>query len=90
MNCLWKEFGEQDPEAFRLQTLIYKAKKQSPITNSQKGYLKDLIKYHKIEMNIQTDELTKREASRLIDQIILQYGRIMRPDRKEGYNGFLQ
>ncbi len=90
LNCLWKEFGEQDPEAFRLQTLIYKAKKQSPITNSQKGYLKDLIKYHKIEMNIQTDELTKREASRLIDQIILQYGRIMRPDRKEGYNGFLQ
>ena len=53
-------------------------KKQSPITDSQKGYLKDLIKYHKIDVNIKFEELTKREASRLIDQIILQYGRIMR------------
>ena len=82
--CLWEEFGEQAPEAFELKELVYTAKKQSPITNSQKGYLKDLVKYHRIEMNIQVEELTKREASRLIDQIILQYGRILRPGRKEG------
>lgn len=78
LGRLWEEFGEQSPEVFALKPLIYTAKKQSPITNSQKGYLKDLIKYHKIEMNIQMEELTKREASRLIDQIILQYGRILR------------
>ena len=45
---LWKEFGEADPEAFGLNKLTYSARKQSPITNSQKGYLNDLLKYHKI------------------------------------------
>lgn len=78
LKRLWEEFGEQNPEVFRLQPLAHMVKKQSPITNSQKGYLKDLIKYHKIDVNLKIEELTKREASRLIDQIILQYGRIMR------------
>lgn len=75
---LWEEFKEADPEAFVLRTLSYTAKKQSPITNSQKGYLKDLLKYHKIELNIRMEELTKSEASRMIDGIILQYGKIVR------------
>ncbi|MBS6397931.1 MAG: 3'-5' exonuclease [Clostridiales bacterium] len=75
---LWEEFGEQDPEAFLLRKLTYAAKKQSPITNSQKGYLNDLLKYHRIETNIRIEDMTKSEASRMIDQIILQYGRIMR------------
>ena len=61
-----------------LRTLSYTAKKQNPITNSQKGYLKDLLKYHKIELNIRMEELTKSEASRMIDGIILQYGKIVR------------
>lgn len=75
---LWEEFGEADPEAFALRKLVYTAKKQSPITNSQKGYLKDLLKYHKIELNIRIEELTKSEASRMIDGIILRYGKIVR------------
>lgn len=75
---LWEEFGEQAPGAFRLQPLVYTAKKQSPITNSQKRYLNDLMKYHRIETDTYIENLTKSEASRMIDQIILQYGRIMR------------
>lgn len=75
---LWEEFGERDPDAFALHTLVYSAKKQSPITNSQKGYLNDLLKYHRIETNICIEDMTKSEASRMIDQIILQYGRIVR------------
>lgn len=75
---LWEEFGERDPEAFVLHRLTYSAKKQSPITNSQKGYLNDLLKYHRIETDIRIEDMTKSEASRMIDQIILQYGRIMR------------
>lgn len=75
---LWEEFGETLPEAFSLRRLTYSAKKQSGITNSQKGYLNDLLKYHKIETDICIDNMTKSEASRMIDQIILQHGRIIR------------
>ncbi len=42
--------------------------------------MKDLLKYHKIELDIQIDGLTKSEASRIIDGIILQYGRIIRQE----------
>lgn len=78
LGKLWQEFGERRPEAFTLRRLSYSAKKQSPITNSQKGYLNDLLKYHRIETDIRVEDMTKSEASRMIDQIILQYGRIMR------------
>lgn len=78
LKRLWEEFGAQNPEAFALQPLVYTARKQSPITNKQKGYLNDLIKYHKIDVTFRMEELTKSEASRLIDKIILQYGRILR------------
>lgn len=70
------EFGEAFPQAFLFQKMMYSAKKESPITNSQKGYLNDLLKYHKIELNIRVEDMTKSEASRMIDGIILQYGRI--------------
>lgn len=75
---MWHMFKETAPEAFTLTRLTYTAKKQSPITKSQKGYLNDLVKYHKIELETQVEELTKSEASRLIDKIILQYGKIQR------------
>lgn len=75
---MWEEFGEKDPEAFSLHPLVYSARKHSPITNSQKGYLNDLLKYHRIETNVRIEDMTKSEASRMIDQIILQYGKIIR------------
>lgn len=75
---LKKQFGIENPELFVPVQLQYKAKKQAPITNAQKGYLNDLLKYHTIKCDMQIDSLTKSEASRLIDGIILQYGRITR------------
>ncbi|MDO4261269.1 MAG: exonuclease domain-containing protein [Eubacteriales bacterium] len=85
---LWEEFGERDPEAFALRRLTYSAKRQSPITNSQKGYLNDLLKYHRIETSICIEDMTRSEASRMIDRIILQYGRISRggyvPQERKG------
>lgn len=60
-----------DPGAYS-----YKVKKDSPITPRQKNYLIDLMKYHKIDNVQQVEKLTKREASRMIDQIILEKGRI--------------
>lgn len=76
LKKMWEEFGQADPGAFLLQKLVHKAKKQSPITKAQKGYLNDLVKYHKIEMNIRIEDMTKSEASRMIDHMISQYGKI--------------
>ncbi len=56
--------------------LVYKAKKQSPITEKQVKYLGDLVKYHNIVADYEIDKLSKSEASRIIDKIILEYGRI--------------
>lgn len=78
LGKLWEEFGETDPGAFTFRELVYAVKKQYPITKRQKGYLKDLLKYHKIELDIQMEDMTKSEASRMIDHIILQYGKIQR------------
>ena len=63
-------------EIFAPKELIYKPKKQSPITQFQKAYLNDLVKYHKIDLHVCVDSLTKSEASRLIDRISSEYGRI--------------
>lgn len=79
LYCCLKERSEEKQESlFDPRPLMYRPKKQSAITNSQKGYLKDLIKYHRIELEQELDSLTKSQASRLIDHIILNYGKIMR------------
>lgn len=75
---LWGEFGEKNPAWFETKPLAYKVKRQNPITPAQKRYLNDLVKYHKIEAEVEPDSLTKNEASRMIDHIILRYGRIER------------
>lgn len=76
--CMAEEFSAQRPELFEPSPLAFKLKKETPITNSQKGYLRDLLKYHRIENSVKIETLTKNEASRMIDGIISQYGRIMR------------
>lgn len=75
---LKKRAQEGQERLFVPVALLYKAKKQGPITNSQKAYLNDLVKYHKISLDVEIDSLTKNEASRKIDKIISEYGRIMR------------
>ena len=75
---LLEEFGEKRPDLFEASPLVFKVKKEGPITNSQKVYLRDLLKYHRIESNVKIEMLTKSEASRMIDGIISQYGKMMR------------
>ena len=75
---LREEFGGRRPDLFEPKPLLFKVKKEGPITNSQKVYLRDLLKYHRIDSNVKIEQLTKNEASRMIDGIILQYGKIMR------------
>lgn len=75
---LRQEFGERYPELFEPQPMVCRVRRTSPITNSQKAYLRDLIKCHRIESNVKIETLTKSEASRMIDSIISQYGRLKR------------
>lgn len=74
-------FGETNEALFRPEPLQLKQKKVQPATNRQKEYLKELAKYHKISINSDLDLLTRSEASRLIDRIILRHGRMARPVR---------
>lgn len=73
---LCNEFYIKHPEVFLPGLLNYKVKKVSPITSKQKNYLLDLIKYHNIDYMQSVDELTRSEASKIIDKIILAKGRI--------------
>lgn len=73
-----KQFGVDHMELFEPKELIFKAKKQEPITIKQKRYLMDLIKYHKIKFDRDLLELTKSEASKIIDSIILNNGMLPR------------
>lgn len=75
---LFQEYGQSKPELFCSKPLIYKVKKQGPVTPAQKRYLQDLVKYHRINLNVNPESLTKNEASRLIDEILSTYGKIMR------------
>lgn len=75
---LREEFGGNRPDLFEARPLVFKVKKESPITNSQKVYLRDLIKYHRIKSDVKIEMLTRSEASRMIDGIISQYGKMMR------------
>ncbi|WP_331654784.1 3'-5' exonuclease [Anaerosporobacter sp.] len=76
-EMMYKQFGESMQEVFLAKPIAYKIKKEESITSKQKIYLNDLTKYHKINLEMPIDSLTKSDASRLIDKIILNYGRIM-------------
>ncbi len=55
--------------------LSYCAKKQSPATKRQVERLKEYRQAHQIEDEINWENLTKSEASRMMDKYILVYGR---------------
>lgn len=75
-QILKSRYFETAKKEFFGKPLIYKVKKEQPATKKQKEVLRDLIKYHKINLTVQIDYLTRNEASRITDKIILKYGRI--------------
>lgn len=75
-SILTRQYGDSVPGAFEPFEFIYQIKKMQPITERQKKYLKALIRYHKLETDYEIDSLSKNEASRKIDKIILQNGKI--------------
>lgn len=73
---LMEKFGEDYPQMFEPTQLSYKVKKMQPITERQKKYLTDLMKYHQINPDFNIDSLSKNEASKKIDKILSEKGRI--------------
>lgn len=76
-ETLSRDFGSADPGAFSEKPLIYKVKREQPASKKQKEGLRELAKYHKIDLPVQIDYLSRNEASRMIDRIIAQYGRMI-------------
>ncbi len=75
-QCLIHAKGKENSEAFVSSPLIYKVKREQPASKKQKEDLRYLLKYHKIDLPVQIDSLSRNEVSRIRDQIILQYGRV--------------
>lgn len=75
-QALAERWGEAEPETFAPKPLIYKVKREQPASKKQKEDLRYLLKYHKIDLPVQIDFLSRNEVSRLTDKIISQYGRI--------------
>ncbi len=75
-------YSEEYPGLFEAKPLVIRKKKVQPATPRQKEYLKGLLKYHKIEFNGDFDALTRSEASRMIDKIGLQFGRMTSGGKK--------
>ena len=68
-----KEFPEEK-DIFLPKQLQYKVKKERPATEKQKKYLARLMEYHAIGEHLDIDQMTQREASKKIDNIIFKYG----------------
>lgn len=59
----------------RPNPLMWKPKKQSPMTDKQRKFLLSLMRQHHVALDFDLDNLTKSEASQKIDGIICQYGK---------------
>ena len=70
--------GAADAKLFLPHPLICRVKKEQPATKRQKEVLRELAKYHRIDLTVDMEYLSRSEISRLTDKIIAQYGRIRR------------
>ncbi|MDE7019161.1 MAG: 3'-5' exonuclease [Lachnospiraceae bacterium] len=68
-------FDEGHEKEFTPYQLRYQAKRDTPITIPQKEQLYKLIDRHKIAIDYNLDKLTRSEASRIIAQLLAEYGR---------------
>ncbi len=81
-------YEAQQPDVFVPYPLVYKVKKQQPATKRQKTHLQELASYHKIVLNVSWETLTKNEASRQIDRLIAQYGRIPKQETADSGSSY--
>lgn len=75
-ECLAERFYSEEDALFQPQPLNFKVKRDTPAAKAQKERLYRLTEQHKITLDLDIERLTKSEASRCIDKILAQYGRI--------------
>lgn len=68
-------FYQGNEAEFEPAPLLYQAKRETPITIPQKEQLYKLIDRHKLKVDYQVDKLTRNEASRIMTQLLAEYGR---------------
>lgn len=77
-HMLAHNFEETVPQIFWPEQLQFKPKKVQPCTARQLEYLKVLCCYHKIAMQEHPETMSRSEVSRLIDNIIANYGTMLK------------
>ena len=75
-HMLAHDFEGTEPKLFEPEVLQFKPKKIQPCTAKQMEYLKMLCEYHHLSMQEHAEQLTRSEASKLIDHIIAMHGLI--------------
>lgn len=76
-QILADKFYDRYPEIFVPQKMEMKVKKLQPITQRQIKYLTNLCNYHNISIDFDIEKLSKNEASKKIDKILSENGRIL-------------
>lgn len=78
-SALYKRLAEifyEGHEAdFKPMPLKYNVKREMPITIPQKNQLYKLLDRHKLKVDYNVEKLTRSEASRIIAQLLAEYGR---------------
>lgn len=71
------ELNAQDSGFQQAVQMNYSVKRDTPITPAQTSYLTKLIQYHQITIEKPVNQFTKSEASRMIDRILSERGKII-------------
>lgn len=70
----FEHLGDNEKD-FAPLPLHYAVKKESPATARQLKFLNDLAVRHGIVLSVRPDSITKSQASRMIDEILSEYGK---------------
>ena len=74
-DLLTEKYYDENKVLFEPKELLFKIKKEGPITKPQKEQIIRLMEKHNLIPQKDISSLTKNEASRYIDQILSTYGR---------------
>ena len=75
-HMLAHDFEQKDEKLFKPEQLQYKPKKIQPCTLKQIEYLKSLCAHHHLRLKCDFCNMTKSEASKMIDKLISEHGRM--------------
>lgn len=77
-KLLEEKFGQEEDASkyFEPKELIYKVKKEGPVTKKQVEQLKRFLSHYGLESEYDINRMTKNEASRYLDRLVSLHGRI--------------